>query len=180
MQEIRYSEMQTSLSLGLTMGPAAAARGNRCQILTKKGFLTARNLTSGVVLLLYSEKFQLGVLLHLGAVETATTSPKVLVNDEFSAPALSMLLSEFKSMGVRNKDLHVYVIGGSTDGEGPAFDVQVRRALWALELVPKACDLGGKLNRSVWMDVESGRVIVRSKTIVDVALESSEPISVAS
>ena len=37
----------------------------KCQILVKKGFLSARDLTSDLALLVYSQEFQLGVLLHL-------------------------------------------------------------------------------------------------------------------
>lgn len=148
-----------------------------CQILAKKGFLTARDLTSGVALLVYSSEFQLGVLFHLPSFDEA-----VHVEDQsFAKAAMAMILAEFQTLGVRRRDLTTYAIGGSAvDGKPEVTHVMVRRALWSHGLSLSASDLGGKQSRSIWMDVETGRIIIRTEPLKKKTVPSATEISVAS
>jgi chemotaxis receptor (MCP) glutamine deamidase CheD len=152
-----------------------------CQILAKKGFLTARNITSGVAILVYSREFQLGVLFHLPLNDADADTASSREDQAFARSAMSMILSEFQTLGVRSRDLLTYAIGGSAvDGKNEASAVDVRRALWSHGLSLSAADLGGKQVRSIWMDVESGRTIIRSQPIPNDEDQSGMAIPVAS
>ena len=149
-----------------------------CQILAKKGFITARNITSGVAILVYSREFQLGVLFHLPTDDAESPSSE---DQAFAKSAMSMILSEFQTLGVRSGDLLTYAIGGSAiDGKNEASAVDVRRTLWSHGLSLSAADLGGHQVRSIWMDVESGRTIIRSQPIANEEHQSVLAIPVAS
>jgi chemotaxis receptor (MCP) glutamine deamidase CheD len=151
--------------------------GPPCQILAKKGFLTARNLTSGVALLVYSRDFQLGVLLHLAGFDEG---PRI-DDQTFTKSAMAMILNEFQTLGVRRRDLLTYAVGGSAQGgKAEASPVVLRRLLWRYGLALSASDLGGRQSRSVWMDVETGRIIIRSEHLIDNTASSSAEICVAS
>ncbi len=151
----------------------------RCKILAKKGFLSARNLTTGIALLLYSREFQLGVLFHL---PLGSESPVLDSDDQvFAHSAMAMILREFQALGVRKQDLITYAVGGSSrDGESAAIKTMVRRTLWNHELTLCASDLGGQQMRSIWLDVENGRTIVRSERIQLAVSQSTSQFCAAS
>lgn len=180
MQDIKLPSQLEHTGPANSAGPSPSRRnGEKCQILVKKGFLTAKNVTSDVTLLLYSKEFQLGVLFHLPPF--GATGKSVTDGDTFAKTALAMILAEFESLGVAKADLVTYAIGGSAaEGNPEVRAVSVRRALWSHGLVLSACDLGGYQRRSIWMDVESGRTIIRSEPISKTAAQSEDSFSVAS
>jgi chemotaxis receptor (MCP) glutamine deamidase CheD len=164
-------------------------RREKCQILAKKGFLVARNMTGGLVLLVYSKEFQLGVLLQLPlpASQGGPGSPDADSQGRaFAKSAIAMILAEFESLGVVRKELMTYVIGGSATDDLPEVQkLAVQRTLWGYGLSLSACDLGGEQVRSVWMDVASGRTIIRSHSMTaslmtDGSLATQSPLPVAS
>jgi len=158
----------------------SASQREKCQILAKKGFLVAKNITSGLVLLVYSAEFQLGVLLHLPVGVPASSSADSQ-DQTFTKSAMALILSEFETLGVSRNHLLTYVIGGSaTDALPENSKLAVQRTLWSYGLPLSASDLGGKLIRSVWMDVENGRTIVRSEPIPGSDLSIHSPLKAAS
>jgi chemotaxis receptor (MCP) glutamine deamidase CheD len=158
----------------------AGSQGEKCQILAKKGFLVAKNVTSGLILLIYCAEFQLGVLLHLPVTSPASSGPDTQ-HQAFTKSAMALILSEFESLGVTRNHLLTYVIGGSETGALPEVSkLTVQRILWSYGLPLSASDLGGKLMRSIWMDVENGRTIVRSETIPASHLSIHPPLKAAS
>ena len=158
-----------------------AAEREKCQILAKKGFLVARNTTMGMVLLVYSKEFQLGVLLHLGDQTAQGSGILDGQNHSFTKTAVAMILSEFETLGVRRSELETYVIGGSrTEGVPAVSKASIQRLLWNYGLSLTGCDLGGRLVRSVWMDVETGRIIIRSEPMSKGSIRGGASMSVAS
>jgi chemotaxis receptor (MCP) glutamine deamidase CheD len=158
-----------------------------CQILTKKGFLTARNLTSGVALLIYSREFQLGVLFPLSDIPLSNIGDGLQLETQvdetqsFTKSGIAMILTEFQTLGVRRRELLTYAIGGSAvDGKPEVTTVMIRRTLWKHGLSLTASDLGGNQVRSLWMDVETGRTIIRSEPIIQQAHSPAAEVSVAS
>jgi|GEM_PF-4174829 len=153
----------------------------RCKILAKKGFLTLKNVTSGLAVLVYSQQFQLGVLFQLPASYGDPSAEFVSEDHLFAKSAMAMILAEFQSLGVRKQDLLTYAIGGSAvDEAAEASAEQVRTNLWSHGLTLTASDLGGHQVRSIWMDIENGRTIIRSEPIAAAAKTQSEPLAVAS
>lgn len=160
---------------------AFSGENQRCQILAKKGFLSARGLSAGLAIILYSRQFQLGVLLHLTPPSGAESGKTNWGSDGFAKSAMAMILAEFDTLGVSKHELLTYVIGGAaTETQAAASEVCIRRSLWNLGLVPSACDVGGCQLRSVWLDVESGRIIVRSGSTEQGMLRSQESLVAAS
>ena len=165
MQNIKLTKHSKPRHSSVSTGQAPGA-ANRCQILAKKGFLTVRDVTSGVALLLYSQEFRLGVLLQLSSSCDLGVPAAHDDVDGFAKPALALILSEFETLGVTKTELLTYAIGGSAqDGAPEASALALRRALWDYGLVLSASDLGGHQVRSIWMDVESGRTIIRSQPL---------------
>ncbi len=164
---------------GTAFMPGGCQR-EKCQILAKKGFLVARNVTSGLVLLLYSAEFQLGVLLHVpvssGHAPAGPDSP----DQAFTKSAIALIRAEFETLGVSRNDLLTYVIGGSGGDAPEVSKLAVQRTLWGYGLPLSAWDLGGKLVRSIWMDVENGRTIVRSEPIARSEMSLQSPLQAAS
>jgi chemotaxis receptor (MCP) glutamine deamidase CheD len=153
----------------------------KCQILAKKGFLNAKRITTGLVLLVYSQGFQLGVLLHLPSLNSSNTAGIDSQEQAFAKAAIAMILAEFETLGVSRNELVTYAIGGSaSEGTREVTKLAMKRALWSYGLPLSACDLGGKQIRSVWMDVESGRIIVRSEPMLKNAFPVGAPLPVAS
>jgi chemotaxis receptor (MCP) glutamine deamidase CheD len=182
MQDIQVSNSATPLKYRTSVQPPVLPLVNeKCQILVKKGFLTARNVTTGVALIVYSSEFQLGVLLHLPPLCTPDLADLNFQGDAFAKTALTMILAEFESLGVAKSDLLIYAIGGSAaDGMPAVSKAAARRALSRYGLGLSACDLGGHQMRSVWLDVQSGRTIIRSGPISMGGAQSESPLSVAS
>jgi chemotaxis receptor (MCP) glutamine deamidase CheD len=159
-------------------GANSPIQNQKCQILAKKGFLIAKNLTSGVALLVYSKEFRLGVLLHLPSFST----PASLETEaqSFSRSAIALILSEFQALGVSGADLLTYAVGGSESGETSELsNATLKRTLRDQGITLSACDLGGHQSRSIWMDVENGRTIIRSQALKKSAL-TADALSVAS
>jgi chemotaxis receptor (MCP) glutamine deamidase CheD len=167
-QESNYAKNAAPATVTPLPGTASlhpASDREKCKILAKKGFLVARNTTSGLVMLIYSKEFQLGVLLHLPLPGSTVVDSAAQI---FAKSAIAMILAEFETLGVRRRDLLTYVIGGSaTDTLPEVSKLTVQRALWSHGLSLSACDLGGSQLRSIWMDVESGRTIVRSEPMAN-------------
>jgi chemotaxis receptor (MCP) glutamine deamidase CheD len=180
MQNNQRSKISTSPRLRPS-APASEVSGEneKCKILATKGFLIARNLTSDVAILVHSNEFQLGAMLHLNS-PGKEESENVVAGDAFAKSALAMILAEFETLGVTRTSLNTYAIGGSVaDGFPGVTDSAMRSALAQYGLSPSNCDLGGTQMRSVWLDVETGRIIVRSQPIAS-ALPAEAPLSLAS
>ncbi len=162
MQEVQFSKIANRAEQipPVPSLSAPATSGKKYQILAKRGFLTAKNTSTDLVLLVYSEQFQLGVLLNLPAACVLDHSR----TDVFSQSAISMILNEFEALGVDRKQLTTFVIGGAeTESASGVSQFAVQKMLTSFGLPAGTCDLGGKQIRSIWMDVESGRTIVRSQ-----------------
>ena len=150
------------------------------KILTQAGFLVARDLTSEVVLLVYSQEFKLGVLLYLPQFSSGAVTDENLQDQTFAQSAIAMILSEFRMLGVVPEQLLTYVIGGSGAGASNATVKQgVQRSLRSYGLTLSASDLGGSQIRSIWMDVASGRTIVRTRPMVQTStmIECELPVA---
>jgi chemotaxis receptor (MCP) glutamine deamidase CheD len=159
----------------------SVSQREKCQILAKKGFLVAKNITSGLILLVYSAEFRLGVLLHLPLNSGSVSSGVDTQDQTFAKSAMALILSEFETLGVSRNHLLTYVIGGSaTDVLPEVSKLTVQRTLWSYGLPLSASDLGGQLLRSIWMDVENGRTIVRSEPLPGSHISIQSPLKAAS
>ena len=88
----------------------------------------------------------------------------------FADSGIQAMLSEFRSLGIRsNRDLMVKLTGGATVMDAnKTFDIgkrnvlSCRKNLWKNHMAAIAEDVGGNFSRTVWVEVDSGRVFVTS------------------
>ncbi|MDI6741524.1 MAG: chemotaxis protein CheD [Smithella sp.] len=85
---------------------------------------------------------------------------------------LKVLLDNFYRNGSRKNNLIIRVAGGSSSKENREEDffkighrnfVSLRKYLWDAGLLLKAYDVGGYGSRTVTLEVESGKMLVKSK-----------------
>lgn len=88
----------------------------------------------------------------------------------FADTAIKELLRIFRPFGVvSQRDLVIKIAGGAaTIGNNTGMDIgkrntlAVRKNLWRSQMAPIAEDTGGNFSRTVWVEVDSGRVFVQS------------------
>jgi chemotaxis protein CheD len=85
---------------------------------------------------------------------------------------MKVMLDDFYRKGSRKHDLIIRVAGGSSSKENEAEDffkigrrnfVSLRKYLWNEGLMLKAYDVGGYGSRTVTLEVENGKMIIKSK-----------------
>lgn len=130
--------------------------------------LITRRIESSIALAVHVPKLRLGALLRFtapnSAIDPSQTSPWV-----FADTAIPLFLERLRSIGLSNRDLLVYAIGGAAGVEGEAGasgksnDLAMRRLLWREGVLLSGDDTGGSATRSVWLDAGTGRIIVRTQ-----------------
>ncbi len=138
--------------------------------------LITRRIESCIAVAVHVPKLQIAALLRFIA-PNATADPAQTNPWLFGDTAIPLLFSRLRSIGLTNQDLSVYAIGGAMaaeeDASGPSGksnELAMRRLLWQEGVLLKGDDTGGYAARSVWLDAASGRIIVRTKPSVSVAV----------
>lgn len=88
----------------------------------------------------------------------------------FADSGIDVFLHEFRKLGVlSHKDLIIKLAGGASVMDANAtFDIgkrnilAVRKALWKNHMAAIAEDVGGNYSRTVWIEVDTGRVYIQS------------------
>ncbi len=88
----------------------------------------------------------------------------------FADTGIIALLDEFKKMGVHNtRDMIIKIAGGAkVMAANNSFDIGKRnvlaskRQLWQCQMAPLAEDIGASYSRTLWVEVDTGRVFVES------------------
>ncbi|MGA3282032.1 MAG: chemotaxis protein CheD [Smithella sp.] len=85
---------------------------------------------------------------------------------------MKVMLNKFSINGSRKHDLIIRVAGGSSSKENEEEDffqigrrnfVSLRKYLWNEGLILKAYDVGGYGSRTVTLEVENGKMLIKSK-----------------
>ena len=132
--------------------------------------LITRDLLSCVAVAVHAPTLSIGALLRFsfpgqpGAEES---------NEWLSAnTAIPALFEKFRDLGVSKSDLSVYAVGGAnvaTADEaavtGKRNVLALRKALWREGILLRGDDTGGTSSRSVSFDGNSGRIIVRARSL---------------
>ena len=140
---------------------------NECRLSVKGERLVARGVFSDVVIAMHvsSVKFA-GLLRFTVSSEHGRNDWKAVQG--FLEAALGEVFDGLRSMGFEPRNLAVYIIGGADllstkeSQSTKRLHLAARRALWQEGIVVKGDDLGGNHARSIWLDGDSGRLIVRS------------------
>lgn len=113
---------------------------------------------------------QVGGLLHF-MLPDSTLNPERAKHlpGTFCDSGLARLLADMESLGASRRRLRVALAGGARAllGHGDYFDIgrrnhlAARRKLWELGLAPEVEACGGEISRTLKLDVDSGRILLR-------------------
>lgn len=125
-------------------------------------------LGSCVAVILYDKKEKIAGMIHLALPNSLVNTDKAKsLPGYFADTGLPILLREFKKLGGDRKTTVIKIAGGSSImDENKTFDIgkrnsiAVKRILWKQGLGVVKEDIGGKISRTVSIDVDTGRVLL--------------------
>lgn len=132
--------------------------------------LVTYSLGSCAALVLYDPVIRVAGLLHaMMPVSSASPDKAIDTPAMFSDTGTTMLLQAMFDKGSRRSDLIAKIVGASQarrDDDvfriGERNYTVMRRVLWRNGVLVAAEDVGGDRSRTAWIDVDSGRVLVKS------------------
>ena len=144
------------------LGQSAVARG--------RGTLAVLGLGSCVAVILHDREARVGGLVHV-VLPTESLARDRSNPARFAETAVPHLLDEMGAAGARRDRVVARLVGGAsmfanlvpagTPHMGHRNVMACHRALRAAELLVAGESVGGDAGRSVWFEVESGKVTVR-------------------
>ena len=149
------------------LGTEIRVGSNECRLSVRGETLVTRRFFSDVVVAMHVPAIKFAGLLRF-AVSPEPTRNEWNALDNFVESALVTVIGGLKSMEISRQDLSIYAIGGAdspslkTAQSGKRLYSAAERVLRRLGIVPNGEDLGGNQARSIWLDGDSGRLIVRS------------------
>jgi len=139
-------------------------------VIQGSGTLAVLGLGSCVAVLLYDPDARVGGLVHV-VLPTMTLARDRSNPARFAGTAVPHLLHEMGGAGARRERIRVWLVGGAsmfanlipagTSHMGQRNVMACRTAVRAAELRVAGEAVGGEAGRSVWFDVEIGKVTVR-------------------
>jgi chemotaxis receptor (MCP) glutamine deamidase CheD len=141
---------------------------NECRLAKQSERLVARDVLADVVVTVQVPAAGFAAMLRFSVPEEASVSRQRLEGLwDFADQALALLFESIRSMELAPEQIAVSAIGGAevvgrTFGRGKQLASAVRRSLWKQGVVLKGTDLGGTHSRVIWLESDSGRLIVRS------------------
>ncbi|MBN2163963.1 MAG: chemotaxis protein CheD [Pontiellaceae bacterium] len=128
------------------------------------------SLGSCVGVCLYEPRLKIGGMLHFQLPESKIDAVKAKNRpDMFADTGLTHLLEMMQAKGARRAGLTVKIAGGASMQNGPnSFEIgkrnciAIRKALWKVGLMIKAADVEGSIARTLFMDVSTGIITVKS------------------
>lgn len=125
-------------------------------------------LGSCVAVMLYDKKTKIAGMIHIALPDSAVNTEKAkTLPGYFVDTGLPLLLKEFKQLGGDRKTTVIKIAGGSSImDENKTFDIgkrngiAVKRFLWKEGLGVMKEDIGGKISRTVVIDIDTGKVLL--------------------
>lgn len=125
-------------------------------------------LGSCVAVILYDKKTKIAGMIHIALPDSAVNIEKAKsLPGYFADTGLPLLLKNFKKLGGDRKTTVIKIAGGSSImDENKTFDIgkrngiAVKRFLWKQGLGVMKEDIGGKISRTVAIDIDTGRVLL--------------------
>ena len=132
--------------------------------------LVTYSLGSCIAVSLHDPGCKIGGMIHY-QLPSSEMDPERSRRDPFmfADTGLDLLLNKMLEMGAQKKRLTVNAAGGAAMNTGPkGFDIgkrnflSLRKVLWKYGIMMNAHDVGGNNPRNMYLDVESGNVLVKS------------------
>lgn len=137
-----------------------------------ESILVTYALGSCIAVILHDPKRKVGGMLHYMLPLSKTSPEKAKVKPAmFADTGIPMLFEKMYALGCRKEDLVVKVAGGGKlwDDKG-TFDIGkrnytvLRKMFWKNNVMIAAEDVGGAKSRTARLFVETGEVLIRSKS----------------
>jgi chemotaxis protein CheD len=153
-----------SLKSQLTVGVSDAKISR-----TPEDVIVTYSLGSCIGVCIYDARIKLGGMLHFQLPDSKLDVKKAEVRPfMFADTGLTYLLNEMKTKGAQKGNLIVKLAGGAAMQNGPAnFEIgkrnfiAIRKALWKAGLMITSTDVGGEAARTLYMDIATGKIIVK-------------------
>ncbi|MEW5924077.1 MAG: chemotaxis protein CheD [Candidatus Zixiibacteriota bacterium] len=128
------------------------------------------SLGSCIGVAVYDPVAVVGGLLHIMLPLSDSSPDKAqLKPGMFADTGLNLLLKRLRLKGAVKERMIVSIAGGSTMMDQSNFFnigqrnyAAIRKVLWKESILIKAQDIGGSLSRTMWLEMKTGRVIVKS------------------
>jgi chemotaxis protein CheD len=135
--------------------------------------LVTYSLGSCIGISLYDQERQIGSLLHY-QLPASSLDPERAKRDPFmfADTGVAILVDNIAKRGITVKRLKVKVAGGASMQASPqGFDIgkrnylAIRKILWQYGMFIDAEDVGGVSPRNMYLDIETGEVMLRSGSL---------------
>jgi chemotaxis protein CheD len=141
-----------------------------CKIERENCQLVTYALGSCIAITIYDPVTRVGGLLHFMLPDAGPDPARARMNPfMYAASGIPMLFHRAYELGAEKRRLIVTAIGGAqmmdTHGVfniGKRNCLEMRKILWKAGVVVKVEETGGAISRTVRMDLNSGRIVVRS------------------
>ncbi|MCK4751914.1 MAG: chemotaxis protein CheD [Planctomycetes bacterium] len=132
--------------------------------------LVTYSLGSCVAVCMYEPAAQIGGLFHYQLPDSKLNPEKAERNPfMFADTGLKIMIDEMISMGAQKGLIHTKIVGGATIRTAPSScDIgkrnylAIRKLLWRHGMFIDIEDIGGNSPRSLYMNMESGTITIRS------------------
>ena len=130
--------------------------------------LATHTLGSGIGVTLYDPETKTGGILHFMLPESRMDPQKAQKNPWiFADTGLPLFFQEAYQRGGEKKRILLRIVGGAEVlGDSRYFNLgkrnylALRKILWSHDLLIESEDVGGNVNRGVWLEVATGKVWV--------------------
>lgn len=132
--------------------------------------LVTYSLGSCIAVALYDSNCRVGGMIHY-QLPGSEMDPERAKRDPFmfADTGLHMLIDKMLEMGAAKNKMNVKAAGGAAMATGPkGFDIgkrnflALRKVLWKYGIMMNAHDVGGNNPRNMYLDIETGTVLVKS------------------
>ena len=135
--------------------------------------LVTYSLGSCIGISLYDQELSIGSLLHYQLPASSLDPARAKQNPfMFADTGIAILVDNLAKRGANIKRLKVKVAGGASMQTGPqGFDIgkrnylAIRKILWQYGMFIDAEDIGGVSPRNMYLDIETGEVMLRSGSL---------------
>jgi chemotaxis protein CheD len=135
--------------------------------------LVTYSLGSCIGISLYDQALRAGSLLHYQLPASSLDPERAKRNPfMFADTGIAILVDKLAKLGANVKRLKVKVAGGASMQTGPqGFDIgkrnylAIRKILWQYGMFIDAEDVGGVSPRNMYLDIETGDVMLRSGSL---------------
>lgn len=135
--------------------------------------LVTYSLGSCIAVTVYDPVAKVGAMLHFQLPESRMDPDRAAAKPfMFADTGMDRVLAKVLSMGAEKKRLQVKIAGGAAMDTGPkGFDIgkrnhlAIRKYFWKKGLFIDAEDVGGIAPRNMYLDIEDGKVTVKTNRI---------------